>query len=163
MKFLQTSLKYAFFTTCLMVTHSAFCQNKDAHTLKTEFEITQLLENWAKDFNEKNVQKVCNLYALDLIATYPGVKDKDYRGICENLRTILNQDEETFTYENPKIEQMIIDTNTVIARLKWRIKVAHKDELSVNYLTEKSLDIFRRQKDGSWKIVMSNIAPEELE
>lgn len=116
----------------------------------SEQEINHLLQKWPQDFNAKNLEATCNLFSPDLIASYPGTPDRNYEAMCQTLK---NAFEKTLTYEAPIIEQIIIEGDLAVVRLIWTLKA---NEESVQ---EKGLDVFKRQKDGSWKIIISYAYP----
>lgn len=119
----------------------------------SEQEITRLLEKWPQDFNAKNLEAACNLFAPDLIASYPGTPDRNYEGMCHTLKNAFYKN---LTYEAPNIEQIIIQGDIAVVRLIWTLKTNEGSE------QEKGLDVFKRQKDGTWKIAISYAYPLKI-
>lgn len=124
-------------------------------------EIVDLLQKWSNDFNAKNIQGVCGLFAPDLIASYPGGKDRNYEEMCLYLSKALADPEKTFTYEPPEIEQIIIEGDLAVVRLVWLLQISYKHRSDIEVIKEKGIDVFKRQKDGSWKIAISYAYPEQ--
>lgn len=122
---------------------------------KSRQEILNLLQKWTQDFNAKNLEATCGLFAPDLVASYPGSADKKYVEMCSSLKTALSDPDKTYSYEAPKIEQILIQGDIAIVRLIWKLKIAYSDKLEAEVIQEKGLDVFKRQKDGSWKIAIS--------
>jgi len=149
------------FSICCIACTKSF-SSENSPSLNTEQEINALMVNWCENFNAKNANGVCSLFAPDLVAAYPGIEDKNYNKMCQTLTTILSQSEETFTYAPPQIEQMIVDKDTVVVRVKWKLNVTYKDSTETDSFIEKGLDIFERQPDGSWKIAISYAYPEDF-
>lgn len=126
---------------------------------KSRQEITDLLKKWPQDFNAKNIQATCGLFAPDLVASYPESQDKNYDEMCRFLETAFQNKDKNFTYEAPQIEQIFIDGDIGVVRLIWQLKIVNKKTLKTEWIKEKGLDVFKRQKDGSWKIAISYAFP----
>jgi len=120
--------------------------------------IVNALQQWPEDFNAKNTQAVCALFAPDLIASYPGTQDRNYKEMCRHLTAVLSSTDKTYRYEAPKIEQVIIEGDLAVVRLIWTLQISTKKQ--TEKITEKGLDVFKRQKDGSWKIAISYAYPK---
>lgn len=130
-----------------------------ASTDESRIQIIHALEQWAKDFNAQNQQAVCGLFSPDLIASYPGIKDRNYDQMCETLTQSMHHPSKIFRYEAPKIEQMIIDDDLAVVRLIWTLKVLEKNQTTPVIIREKGLDVFKKQSNGHWKIVISYAYP----
>jgi ketosteroid isomerase-like protein len=116
-------------------------------------EIVRVLEQWPKDFNSKNIEAVCGLFAEDLVASYPATPDRNYDQMCAKLTAAINDSQKSYHYEAPEIEQIILAEDLAAVRLIWTLKTGSQ------ITREKGLDLFRLQKDGSWKIVVSYAYP----
>lgn len=125
-----------------------------------EQELIHLLQKWAQDFNSKNIQASCELFAPDLIACFPGISDENYEQNCSSLRTVLMDKSKTYFYEPPIIESVLVENNLGVVRLVWNLRISDKDHTELN--TARSLDIFTRQKDGRWKLSVSFAYPEKI-
>jgi len=147
-----------FLTALMFCCHSVFSFEKPVEETSRQ-EILNLLQQWTKNFNDKNIEAACGLFAPDLLASYPGTADRNYEDMCRFLTAALTDKEKAFSYEAPHIEQIIIDGNIGVVRLIWNLKISHKDGLRTERIEEKGLDVFKRQKDGSWKIVISYAYP----
>ena len=123
-------------------------------------QIIRVLKKWPQDFNEKNVREVCELFAPDVIASYPGTPDRNYDGMCQKFNTALNDPDKTFRYDAPEIEQVIIQDELAVVRLIWTLHVSDKNKTMLETVREKGMDVFKRQPDGSWKIIISYAYPE---
>ena len=151
------NLTFVFLTLCIFSFSSVFSEG--AVDAKSRQEILHLLQKWPQDFNAKNIEAVCGLFAPDLIASYPGTSDKNYQEMCRFLKAALTDQTKEFSYEVPKIEQMIIQGDIGIIRLVWTLKVSSKNQENTELTREKGLDVFKRQEDGSWKILISYAYP----
>lgn len=121
--------------------------------------IIERLNKWPQDFNSKNLRGVCDLFAPDLVASYPGTKDRNYEEMCRQFNSVLTDPEKILQYDAPNIEQIIIKDDLAVVRLIWTLKSSFKNKPETEMIKEKGLDVFKRQKDGSWKIVISYAYP----
>ena len=121
-------------------------------------EITRVLNQWPKDFNAKNLEATCGLFAPNSIAVYPDSNDRDYEGICNTFKAIFKDPALTFTYDAPNIKEIIVDKDMAAVRLIWVLRVL-KDNKQIQSVTEIGLDVFQKQPDGSWKIRISSAYP----
>ena len=119
-----------------------------------EAKITSLLQKWPQDFNAKDIRATCGLFAPDLVATYPGAPDRNYEEMCRHITEALTSTNRTFLYEAPLIEQIMIEGDLAVVRLIWTLKITTPNR-NPEMIKERGLDVFRRQKDGSWKIAIS--------
>lgn len=123
-------------------------------------EITERLKKWPHDFNAKNIQAVCGLFAPDLIATYPGSPNRNHQEMCRQLTAVFNDPDKIMLYDEPKIEQILVEGDLAIVRLVWTLYISFKHKPDTEKITEIGLDVFRRQSDGSWKIAISYAYPK---
>lgn len=123
--------------------------------------IIHALQKWSEDFNAKNIEATCGLFAPDLIVSYPGTADRNYAEMCRHLTAILTDIDKRFHYEAPRIEQILIEGDLAVVRLTWILTISsHNPPKKIETLKEKGLDIFKRQRDGHWKISISYAYPE---
>ena len=113
--------------------------------------IRAALEQWTADFNAGNRERVCDLFAPDLISNFRGAPPRDFRALCDNLQKSLA--DPTRTYRNVlELQEIIVSGDLAAVRLIWHSTVKLKDSGVEETDAEPGLDIFRRQPDGSWKI-----------
>jgi uncharacterized protein (TIGR02246 family) len=113
--------------------------------------IRAALTQWMADFNAGNADKVCGLFAPDLIAQYRGQPERDYRSLCDLLKQSLSDRAKTYAY-SLAIKEILVAGDLAVVRLTWTLKVKPKDGAPEITSDEPGMDIFRRQPDGSWKI-----------
>ena len=113
--------------------------------------IRTALTQWMADFNAGNADKVCGLFAPDLIAQYRGQPERDYNGLCELLKRSLGDRTKSYAYALA-IKEILVAGDIAVVRLTWTLKVKPKDGAPEITSDEPGMDIFRRQPDGSWKI-----------
>jgi ketosteroid isomerase-like protein len=129
-----------------------------AATARNELRVT--LQNWTKAFNARNVPEVYTLFAPDLISNYQGQPAGDYHSLCAQLRTSLSDPDKSYHYSF-RINEIQVFRDLAIVRLTWHLRVNHKGFPGEDFVEETSLDIFRRQPDGSWKISRFNAYPSK--
>lgn len=124
-----------------------------------ESEIRQRLNQWPQDIQQKNMAAVCELFAPDLVASYPGTADRNYQDMCRQLTQVIQNPAKTIRYDQPEIEEIIVDKDIAIVRLIWTVTVLENATQVSEVVREKGLDVFQRQADGSWKIKISYAYP----
>lgn len=125
-----------------------------------ETAIRRTLDLWAKDFNAGNKKGVFAFFAADLVATYPGQPDRDFEAMCKHLGGALDGPSKRFRYDAPKIHQVIVSGDLAVVRLTWTLRVTLKDRAEETVLREHGMDVFRKQKDGTWKCAISYAYPD---
>ena len=119
-------------------------------TEAAENEIRSAIEDWRSAFNARDEDRVCALFAPDLVANYQGEPERDYTSLCEMLRTAIRDPASKYRYSVRINEIMVYDTAAVV-RLVWRLEI-EKAGTTTQPIEEPAVDIFHRQADGSWKI-----------
>jgi steroid delta-isomerase len=113
-------------------------------------EIRAALERWQSAFNDRDEQRVCDIFAPDVVANYDAEPERDYTSLCQMLRTAVQDHDKTYRY-SLKINDILVYGETAVARLVWTLEI---DKLggSKEIIEEPAVDIFRREADGNWKI-----------
>lgn len=125
----------------------------------TEEEIRLRLEQWPKSLQEKDLSSACSLFAPNLVATYPDAPDRNYKQMCEHLDKVINNQDTSFAYEAPEIEEIIVDEHIAVVRLIWTLQTTHLKTGKKELIKERGLDVFEKQPDGSWRIHISYAYP----
>ena len=115
-----------------------------------EAEIRAALAKWTDDFNRRDASHLCDLFAPDLRYDYRGFPERDYEALCALLRRSLADTSKTFVY-SPEIKEIIVSGDLAVVRLVWTLRTTAEGRTVET--KEPGLDIFRKQADGSWKIV----------
>jgi len=134
--------------TLMVAAPAIYAQSSSA----AEAEIRQALESWTATFNSGDSGKVCDLFASDLIANYQGQPERNYEGVCKLLRSSLQNTERKFQY-SLQMNEILVFGDIAIVRLVWTLRVEQKNPPLTKVAVEPGLDVFRRQADGSWKII----------
>lgn len=118
-----------------------------------ETEIRAALTQWTRAFNARRADRVCDLFAPELRYDYRGFKERGFDDICALLRRSLADDARTFTYKEPWVKEVIVAGDLAVVRLVWELTVREAGKRDPAVAVEPGMDVFRRQPDGSWKII----------
>ena len=119
-------------------------------TEAAENEIRSAIENWQSAFNARDEERLCALFAPDLVANYQGEPERDFTSLCEMLRAAVRDPDVTYRYL-AEINEIIVYGETAVVRLVWALEI-EKAGSPKQTIEEPAVDIFHRQADGSWKI-----------
>ncbi len=111
-------------------------------------DIRAALEQWRTDFNARNRDSICGLFAEDVVADVQGVPPRDFIKVCDTLQETLADEARTFTYALD-VKETVVVGDLAVVRLDWTLTVEPGGTTTV----ERGMDVFRRQPDGAWRIV----------
>ncbi len=114
--------------------------------------IRSALASWTSAFNARDTAHVCDVFAPDLRYDAGPILNGTYSGLCDRLRHLISNPEPTFRYALDRINDIITAGNLAVVRLDWTL-TATPAQGPPETSHEAGMDIFRRQPDGSWKIV----------
>jgi steroid delta-isomerase len=133
---------------------SATTANKEPETI-----IRAALEQWRDDFNARRTAHICDLFAPDLRYDFQGLPEQTYPLLCDRLHRALADTTRTIRY-GLAIKEIITSGSLAVVRLTWTSTLIEGSHKKTTH-DETGLDVFRRQSDGSWKIVRYIAYPEE--
>ncbi|MGH6917588.1 MAG: YybH family protein [Geminicoccaceae bacterium] len=136
----------AFLVGCALLTFAAPLRAQD----DAAAEVRAALAQWRDDFNAGEVDRVCDIFAPDLVVTYRGQSDRGYAAFCRQLETAVADPALDLRYDL-QIEEIIPAGDLVVARVIWTLTSRVKGS-EPETRTERGLDIFRLQADGAWRI-----------
>jgi steroid delta-isomerase len=113
--------------------------------------IEQRLRTWTEDFNAGRVDKLCDLFAPDLIANYCGQPEKSFDSLCDALQTDLIGGPREFRYDL-ELNEVMVSGDMAAVRLIWHLTVTNKETGETFESADRGIDIFRLQPDGKWRI-----------
>lgn len=116
-----------------------------------EMEVKSALTRWMADFNAGKTERVCDLFAADVRADFRGYPTRDYQAVCDLLIKSLTDNTRVFGYALD-IKEILVFGDVAVVRLVWTLTIKEKDGRETQSV-EPGMDVFRRQADGSWKIV----------
>ena len=114
-------------------------------------EIEAALTQWTADFNAGDADKVCDLFSRELRVDFRGVPERGYDAQCDLLKRALTDGARTFSNAFA-IKEILVWGDTAVVRLTWTSTIQPKDGRAITAI-EPGLDVFRKEKDGRWRIV----------
>jgi len=114
-------------------------------------EIENALTRWMADFNAGKTERVCDLFATDVRADFRGYPTRDHKAVCDLLTKSLTDNARGYSYALD-IKEILVFGDVAVVRLVWTLTIKEKDDREIKSV-EPGMDIFRRQADGSWKII----------
>jgi ketosteroid isomerase-like protein len=116
-----------------------------------ETAIRSALETWRQDFNARKTERICELFAPELLYDFQSLPEQNYSLLCDRLHKALADKSKQFSY-GLRIKEVIVSGPLAVVRLTWISTVTGAD--GVNHTDdEEGLDVFAKQSDGSWKII----------
>lgn len=112
--------------------------------------IIQRFERWTDAFNAKDVAGSCDLFAPDLIYSFPGMLRGTRETICKNFEKLFARTDLQARYAKPDIHEIIVSGDVAIVRLTWTLTTEAGGTKDTT--TEEGMDFFQRQPDGRWSI-----------
>ena len=112
--------------------------------------IIQRFERWTAAFNAKDAAGSCDLFAPDLIYSFPGMLRGTRETICKNFEKLFARTDLQARYEKPDIHEIIVAGDVAIVRLTWTLTTEANGAKDTT--TEEGMDFFQRQPDGRWSI-----------
>ena len=119
---------------------------------QSQAQIRAALTRWLSDFNAGHVESICDLFADELRADVRGQPERNHAALCELLKRSLRDPERAYSYALA-IKEIVTWGDTAVVRLVWTLTIREKDKSGQEQSVEPGMDVFRRQADGSWKIV----------
>jgi steroid delta-isomerase len=116
-----------------------------------EKDIRDALSRWTAEFNARDATRICDLFAPDLRYDFRGSPERDYMAMCSALHRALGDRSKTLIYSFD-IKEIIVSGDMAIVRLVWTSRVSNEGSSQVTETKEPGLDVFRRQRDGKWRI-----------
>jgi uncharacterized protein (TIGR02246 family) len=125
-----------------------------------ESEIRAALAKWTADFNAGKAEAVCQLFAPDLAYDFRGYPERGYQDVCARLQRSLGDASKSYSYALD-IREILVSGDLAVVRLVWTLTVTLPNGQAVTSV-EPGMDVFRRQADGTWKIIryLAYQAPE---
>ena len=112
--------------------------------------ITARLRGFSDAFNARDADRLCDIFAPDLIATIPFAPEASRAAICGNLERLLARPDLRLDYAYPDIREIILAGDLAVVRVIWTLTVHKGAEQDAT--EEAGIDVFRRQPDGRWSI-----------
>ncbi|MGV0852353.1 YybH family protein [Mycolicibacterium phlei] len=119
--------------------------------------IIAALQRFSADFNAKDFDATCALFAEDVAMHYPGQQPVHGRDeFCAGLRERLSDPARSYHYDPPQIHEVLVDGDLATVSLTWVLTVRDAAGAVLDTVEEDGLDVLRRQPDGTWRIHISH-------
>jgi ketosteroid isomerase-like protein len=113
--------------------------------------IRAALRQWTDDFNARKADVICDLFETDVIADIRGSPENNFDIVCDRLKGVLGDDTHSYAYSSD-IKEILVFGDMAVVRLVWTLTIEGAPE-GEDKSVETGMDVFRRQGDGSWKIM----------
>lgn len=118
---------------------------------RAEDEIKSALVKWTQDFNAGDADGACALFSPELRYDFRGYPERGFADICARLKRSLGDESKRYAYALD-LREIIVSGDIAIARLVWTLTVTLAGGQTVTSV-EPGIDIFRKEPDGTWKII----------
>jgi ketosteroid isomerase-like protein len=116
-----------------------------------EADIRAAFAQWTDDFNARRADRVCDLFARNLISNYRGTPERGYARQCQILNEALTGSERRYHYALT-IKEILVFGEIAIARIVWTLTIRETATGKETTVIEPGLDVFRKDADGKWRI-----------
>jgi steroid delta-isomerase len=118
---------------------------------RAEDAIKSALVTWTEDFNSGKADAVCALFSPELRYDFRGYPERGYADICARLQRSLGDASKHYAYALD-IREIMVSGDIAVVRLVWTLTVTLPTGQTVTSV-EPGMDVFRKEPDGSWKII----------
>ena len=115
------------------------------------------LADWVEAANAGDWKRAARVWAPDLVGWYPGQPDDTYAKEMDNAsRPRAGRPR---THYDVKVVEVIVSGDLAVVRDIWRFTTP-ADTANTKASVVRSYEVWKRQKDGEWKIARWISAPE---
>lgn len=124
----------------------------EAPASPAEVAVRAALTSWMTSFNAGDLGAVCDLFSRDLRYNYRGLPERGYDDICAGLHRSLSDPDRHYAY-SMDIKDILVRGDLAVVRVVWTLTVTRRGIAQTAVSTEISMDMFRDEPDGHWRIV----------
>jgi len=110
------------------------------------------LDAWTQAYNARQADKICGIFSEDLRYKFGEVPDRGYSDVCPALYRLLG-DRTHRSHYTLDLREILVYGDVAVVRLIWTLDESKEGSSDTVRSLEPGMDIFQRQKDGSWKII----------
>jgi uncharacterized protein (TIGR02246 family) len=107
---------------------------------------------WTQAYNARQADKVCSIFSKDLRYKFGEVQDRGYNEVCTALHRLL-ADETQRSHYTLDLREILVYGDIAVVRLIWTLDSSQPGSNAAVRSLEPGMDIFKRQDDGTWKII----------
>jgi uncharacterized protein (TIGR02246 family) len=110
------------------------------------------LDAWTLAYNARQADKICGIFSEDLRYKFGEIQDRGYNDVCTALHRLLADKTHRSRY-TLDLREILVYGDIAVVRLIWALDESKAGSNVTVRTLEPGMDIFQRQKDGSWKII----------
>jgi ketosteroid isomerase-like protein len=110
------------------------------------------LDAWTQAYNARQRDSICGIFSKELRYKFGEVPDRGYNDVCIALRGLL-ADKTIRSHYTLDLREILVYGDIAVVRLIWILDESKAGSNHTVRSLEPGMDIFQRQKDGSWKII----------
>jgi uncharacterized protein (TIGR02246 family) len=107
---------------------------------------------WTQAYNTRQADKVCGIFSEDLRYKFGNIHDRGYKDVCPALHRLLG-DETHRSHYTLDLREILVYGDIAVVRLIWTLDTSQAGSSATVRTLEPGMDIFKRQNDGTWKII----------
>lgn len=130
---------------CILATTVAMAKPAEADD---KADIRARLVQWTADFNAGRKDAACDLFSKQLISDFRGQGEANYATRCALVAKAIDDPARKFRYQL-HIKEIITSGELAVVRLDWTLDISPPGQKTI----EPGMDIFRKEKDGAWRII----------
>ena len=143
------------FTACLLLALSMLGTAKAEET-SHERDVEALRKaiiRSGESFNAVDPDAIMSQYARDIVLSYPGIPDMGYDDLVKAFGELRKRKSGLTEKTTPTIEEILVSGDMGVIRVMWTTVTTETDPPRQSTRHMKDLQIWRREKDGSWKFI----------
>jgi ketosteroid isomerase-like protein len=110
------------------------------------------LDAWTQAYNTRQADKLCGIFSEDLRYKFGELQDRGYNDVCTALHRLLG-DETHRSHYTLDLREILVYGDIAVVRLIWTLDSSQAGSSATVRTLEPGMDIFKRQNDGTWKII----------
>jgi ketosteroid isomerase-like protein len=110
------------------------------------------LDAWTQAYNARQRDSICGIFSKELRYKFGEVPERGYNDVCSALRGLL-ADETIRSHYTLDLREILVYGDIAVVRLVWILDESKAGSNHTVRSLEPGMDMFQRQKDGSWKII----------
>jgi ketosteroid isomerase-like protein len=110
------------------------------------------LDAWTQAYNARQRDSICGIFSKELRYKFGEVPDRGYNDVCTALGRLL-ADQTIRSHYTLDLREILVYGDIAVVRLVWILDESKAGSNHTVRSLEPGMDMFQRQKDGSWKII----------
>lgn len=140
--------------------NNAAVQTRMAGDTARAREVWNVFDRWLSAYANADLDAVMTLFDPEVRFSFQGSKDQSYADLKTSYAREFERRDATKRWV-PTVEEVYASGDIVLVRAVWELQIAVADGTSQTRARNRSMDVFRRAKDGSWRIFRSINYPEK--